>query len=229
MLLLWELCGVAVAQESGSTDEPATSVDMERAAEAFGTGESLFQEGNYEAAILAFKESLALSGKSEIHFNLAYCMELLGRLDEAYAELERYRKVVPEDQRVALDRRLQAIRGRIDAQAASARVPMPVVAPAPSVLAAPEPVRLHAADWVFVGSGAAVGVFSLTGVGLTYSSAARHLEEDNRPAYSVDRALNVTSWLGTTVGAGLIITGVVRASATRVSFDGDSVTLHGTF
>ena len=214
--------------EAVPAPEERLRVDLVHAEEAFERGQLSFEEGDYEAAILAFRESLQLSGKLELHFNLAYCLELLGRLEEAYDELERYRIVAPEAQRPTLDRRLQAIRARVDARE-TARPAVASSPSAPSALVEPEPVRLHAADWVFVGSGGAVGVFSLVGVGLTWGSAARHLEEGDRPAYRVDRALNVTSWLGTTVGAGLMITGIVRASATTVSFDGQSVTLHGRF
>lgn len=219
MILIQGLCLMASAQDD------RVDADLARAEAAFDSGQLAFDEGNYEAAILAFRDSLALSGKSELHFNLAYCFELLGRLEEAYDELERYRKVAPESQQASLERRLQAIRDRIDA----ARVPPPVPVAAPFALVEPEPVRLHATDWVFVGSGAAVGAFSLVGVGLTWSSAARHLDQNDRPAYRVDRALNVTSWLGSTIGASLILTGIVRASATTVSFDGETVTLQGRF
>jgi tetratricopeptide (TPR) repeat protein len=209
-MILWAWLGLAWAQQPSSTVSPA---DRERAAELFRNGDRLYNEGNYEAAIVAFREALELSGEKVLHFNIANCYEVLGRLDEAHEQLNLYRAVAPEDEQATLDRRLASIQQRQAKRAAAVRpkpepveVPVPVPVPVPVM---PEALDVKAATWALAGSGTAIGVVSLTGLVLSYRGIGRHQAPRDEGALALDRAMNAVSWLGLGAGAGLTVTGVV--------------------
>ncbi|MEZ4234700.1 MAG: tetratricopeptide repeat protein [Myxococcota bacterium] len=210
-MMLWLCVGLALAQEPGATS-PA---DRERAAELFRNGDKLYNEGNYEGAIVAFREALDLSGEKVLHFNIANCLEVLGKLDEAHQELELYRAVAPADEQATLDRRLASIQQRLEAkqrQAAARPKPEPVEVPVPvpvPVPVVPDKLDVKAATWALAGSGAAIGVASLTGLVLSYRGIGRHQAPRDQGALSLDRAANAVSWLGLGAGAGLTVTGIV--------------------
>lgn len=184
--------------------------DRQRALQVLANGDLLFAEGNYEAAMLAYQEVLALSGESAMHFNIANCFELLGELDKAYEQLNLYRAVAPAEEQQTLDRRLTSIRKRIEESS-----PVPDI-PSGELGAH---LKLQPATVVLLGSGAGLGLVSLTGVGLSYRGSRRHYEQNNREAYAVDRGVNVVSWVGLGVGAGLALTGIVMAGPTSVSLE----------
>lgn len=214
---------VAVAQEPADPER-------ERAAELYRNGRTLYAEGNYEAAILSFKESLALSGESALHFNIASCLEVLGRLDEAYGELDLYRAVAPEAERETLSRRLASIRARIDAQIAEAAQAALTAPPEPAPLPPPPPpYDIGPATLALVASGIGIGAVSLTGVGLTARGIARHDAPADKGKLTVDRAFQALSWVGLGAGAGLAITGVVIVGPARVDVSSNAVTLSATF
>jgi tetratricopeptide (TPR) repeat protein len=198
-----------------------------RALELLANGDVLFAEGNYEAAMLAYREVLSLSGESAMHFNIANCLELLGELEGAYEELNLYRATAPPEEQQTLDRRLTSIRTRIDATK-----PVPDI---PTGELGESRVELQPATVVLLGSGAGLGLVSLTGVGLSYRGSRRHQEQNNREAYAVDRGVNAVSWLGLGVGAGLALTGVViagpvdRAPAVSVVLHPRSLVVQGHF
>lgn len=192
--------------------------NRERAIEVLNNGTLLFAEGNYEAAALAYREVLSLSGESSMHFNIANCLELLGELQGAYDELNLYRAVAPVEEQQTLDRRLLSIQKRLEESK-----PVPDI---PTGELGASPVELQPATVVLLGSGAGLGLVSLTGVALSYRGSKRHLEQDNQAAYSVDRGVNAVSWIGLGVGAGLALTGVVIAGPTAVSFEAGAFGRH---
>ena len=64
------------------TAEPKTA-EQRAAREAFQRGESAFQAGSYEAALAAFREAFAAVAHDAVRFNIAVCLERLGRHAEA--------------------------------------------------------------------------------------------------------------------------------------------------
>lgn len=200
MLLVWGLLASAQAQSA-----------EERAAELFQNGVTLYDEGSYDAAILAFREALDLSDKAELHFNIANCLERLGRLEEAYNELNLYRAVAPAEERETLDRRLTSIRTRIEAQKTQALpVPAPAPLPPPIVRTGPS-ADPGVMSWTLLGAGGGVGVASLVGVGVTWIASRHDLKVEDPDAYARARAWNAASWLGVVGGAGIAIGGVLTA------------------
>jgi tetratricopeptide (TPR) repeat protein len=202
----WAALTVAVAQDDAA----------DRAADLFANGAVLYDEGSYEASILAFQEALALSGRSELHYNIANCLERLGRLEEAYNELNLYRAVAPPEERETLDRRLTSIRTRIENQKAAERVtPTHASLPRPS---APPPgpprVDTNVGTWTLLGAGGAIGTASLVGLGGSYVASRKHLNDHDPEAYASARTWNAVSWLGLVGGAGLAIGGVLTSEVT---------------
>jgi hypothetical protein len=216
MMLGLTACGFMTA----AAQPPLSDADRARASDLFNTGSRLYDEGAYEASIASFQQALDLTGRAELHFNLANCYERLGELQQAYNELNLYRGIAPEAERVTIDRRLAAIRERIDHQAALPRpAPMPVPVPVPSGDGRRTPhVETNAETWTLIGSGGALGLGSLVSVG--FSGAAVHRQKG--PAGTDGqmigaRVWQVASWVGVFGGAGLAIGGVLASDVTMVA------------
>lgn len=198
MTPMWLVCliGLASAQEAPRPPAAEAPEARQRARELYENGERLYEEGEYEGAILAFREALELSGEAVLHFNIANCLERLGRLGEARDELTLYRAVAPAEEAETLNRRISAMDRRIaEAQVATQELPPPPVRRRPQM-----PLVLSGVATFTLGAGASA---------LTYSESRRFIVTDDRGAYQRVRALNGASWAGMVVGAGLSTVGFV--------------------
>ncbi|MBI2390037.1 MAG: PEGA domain-containing protein [Deltaproteobacteria bacterium] len=84
----------AASPPGGSSASPAPSTSgsasgLERAREAFAKGVALFDSGDYAGALEHFAEAESIKYTPAIHFNVARCLEKLGKLVHA---LEAYRR-----------------------------------------------------------------------------------------------------------------------------------------
>lgn len=102
------------AQESTSSEQRDSDA-RERAEQLYYNGEALYEEGQYEAAILAFEEAYRLSGEPLLLYNIANAYERLGELDHAIDYLTRYRAFAPPDERESLRRRVRNLERRMEA------------------------------------------------------------------------------------------------------------------
>ena len=69
-----------------ATPGPGYAAD---AGQVFTEGKKLFDHGEYEAALAKFREALGLSGSPNARLYVARCLQNLGRLPEAYEEMQR--------------------------------------------------------------------------------------------------------------------------------------------
>jgi tetratricopeptide (TPR) repeat protein len=210
-LVLGALAGPARAADPS----PA---DLARAKELYENGAILYEEGSYEAAILAFEQSYALSHAPALNYNLAKCYERLGRLADARRALDLYRAVAPAEERERLERRIISLDERIAAQAAAPAPtpPLPVTptpAPTPSVGARPNPVK-----WALLGGGVAVGAVGGAMIGVGYTSAIDARAANDRERYEANRTLNLAGYGVAGVGLAATVVGLVLpASAPALS------------
>lgn len=192
MWLTWVVCAYAV--------DPA---DVEKAKVIFENGSQLYEEGNYDGAILAFQEVFRLTESPVLHYNLANCYERLGELQQAVDQLNLYRAVAGQDEVETLDRRLVNLERRLEeAAAVPAPPPVPVPVPAPVPVVAPPPAR-HPAWWL-VGLGTAAAAGGGVGAYATWSQSEVAVSEGDR-----DRFLSLRTW--NHVGLGTVAAGVVSA------------------
>lgn len=84
-LAIWFcLFGAAPARAAPPGEgEEARTAEQRAAREAFERGESAFKAGAYEAALSAFREAFAAVPHDAVRFNIAVCLERLGRYGEA--------------------------------------------------------------------------------------------------------------------------------------------------
>lgn len=107
----------APAAEGGAA-EAAEAADpkIERAKELLENGANLYNEGSYEAAILAFQEGYDLTEEPAFLYNIGNCYERLGSFSEARRYLDQYRAFAPEGERDILARRISALDERLRKQ-----------------------------------------------------------------------------------------------------------------
>lgn len=105
-------------EDTAAEDTAAQTPDpkIERAKELLSNGASLYNEGSYEAAILAFQEGYDLSDKPAFLYNIGNCYERLGNFEEARRYLDQYRAYAPENEREILARRISALDERLRKQ-----------------------------------------------------------------------------------------------------------------
>ncbi len=98
--------------------EAAEAADpkIERAKELLENGANLYNEGSYEAAILAFQEGYDLTEEPAFLYNIGNCYERLGNFSEARRYLDQYRAFAPEGERDILARRISALDERLRKQ-----------------------------------------------------------------------------------------------------------------
>jgi hypothetical protein len=73
----------ATARAAAPADGEAKTSEQRAAREAFERGERAFQAAQYEAALAAFREAFAAVAHDAVRFNIAVCLERLGRFGEA--------------------------------------------------------------------------------------------------------------------------------------------------
>ncbi len=117
MWLLFACWSTGWAEPAGPDGlDPATV----QARSLYEEGRQHYVDGDYAAAIEAWKRSFALSGRTELLFNLSLAHERLGDLEEATTYMERYREVAPPSQRPKVDRQLERLRSRAEGHRAPA-------------------------------------------------------------------------------------------------------------
>lgn len=217
MLLLLTVLSLTPPTFAQAAESPAQA-DIDRAKQLFRNGATLYDEGRYEDAIVAWEEAYNLSKEPVLLFNIANAQERLGRYQDAYDTLNRYRAFAPESEREALERRLVNLEARLREQ------PAPV-APPPTQVEAPReggqaralilPAALYGVGVAGLGVGTGFGLRALgareeaaglcapTSVSAVCPSAASD-------AIALDRQSALLSDVGFAVG----IVGVVGGTAT---------------
>ncbi len=162
-----------------NTTTEAADPKIERAKELLQNGASLYNEGSYEAAILAFQEGYDLSSKPAFLYNIGNAYERLGDFEEARRYLDQYRAYAPEDEREILARRISALDERLRKQREEAAqepdepvvedpkpIESPPQEPAPVVDDGPKKPRLYGPAAMALTGVAAVGLGLGIGFGL---------------------------------------------------------------
>ena len=125
---------------AAQAEADARSSDDRRAEELFLLGDSLYEQGRYEAAITTFQEAYRLSGRTLLLFNIANAQERAGRWADAIATLRRYREHAPPSEGEALESRIERLEERIEErEASSAATPVEVTPIGPPSARVPTP------------------------------------------------------------------------------------------
>ena len=101
--------GVAAAQTSEVTEAEADKL----AREHFLLGDRHYSEGDYERAIDEFQRAYDLSGRPELHYNLANAYERLGRYEQALRSLTLYEPHAPTSRKAVVEKRIKALQARV--------------------------------------------------------------------------------------------------------------------
>jgi len=110
LCLLLFFLSPALAEAQSSQDEGG---DDRRARELYENGVILYDEGDYENAVFAWKEAYILSPRPLLLYNIANALERIGQWQEALDYLNRYRALAPTEEREVLDRRMRSIERRL--------------------------------------------------------------------------------------------------------------------
>ncbi|MFZ5481264.1 MAG: hypothetical protein ACOZNI_31180 [Myxococcota bacterium] len=235
-MLLCALIATVSAQDPAAPVDPASDA---RARELFQNGSELYEEGQYEAAIVAWEEAYRLSSRPLLLFNIANALERLGRWQEAMKYLTRYRAYAEDEEREVLDRRIRAILARIEEQDTQKKANPPSPPPPEPKREASAfpvlPVALFGAGGAGVATGVGFGLAALAarqdaaeactergGATLCTEAAGDALQREKTGALVADVALGV--------GAACAIGGVVTLLVPLdVSVGLGTVTLGGRF
>jgi len=93
---------------------PALAQDDRRARELYENGALLYEEGDYENAVVAWKQAHEISERPLLLYNIANALERIGEWAEAFDYLNQYRAFAKADERDALDRRMRSIERRLE-------------------------------------------------------------------------------------------------------------------
>lgn len=215
------------------TAASAQSDEMDRARAAYAMGQQFYDVGDFDAALLAFRESLTWFPHFKTLFNIGLCEEKLGHLEEAIDMYTRYvdwpTEVPHRDEVMAKITELEALRPppKVVATDVGSQV-----SPPPSVKdeVAERPVdtrppRLRLAG---IGAGIVGGTGVLSGAALLIAAAANahRIEEINSSpsAYSPSKhrdlaaqgqALETAAWIVGGVGLGIVVAGSVMLGLAR--------------
>ena len=254
LLLAFTLLGGSPAMAEEPADPTTSGPD---ARTLFRNGEALFNEGRYEDAITAWKESYRLSEKPLLLYNIANAYERLGNLHETWEHLNKYRAYAAEDEREALGRRMLNLTARMEAAKETANTTPPktdpVVVPVETTPITTTPVEtttkrapvlpivIGAVALAGYGTGIAGGVSALSA-----RREARPLCSGSDPSFcmdsakaplSRDRAFSAVADAGfalgaaATVGEAVAIALAVRGQPSAVSMAPmpGGLSLHGRF
>lgn len=196
--------------------------------------EAHFAAGEYERAIEALQRAYGADPQPRFIYAEGASLQALGRCEEAIEAYERFLEVTEDADkaRTAYDR-ISECREQLDAKRPEAEPP-PAPAPAPTPVAEPAPTPASAAPvastdqapWyrdatgstlLAVGSLAVVGGASIIGIGAArYRDSPRAGSEGEfRTHRAAGRNLQIAGIAVTTVGAGLVIGGIVRFALVR--------------
>ena len=240
LLCLLSLCLVITGAPPPAHAEDPTEA---RAKELFENGARLYEEGQYDDAVMAWQAAYQLSPRPLLLFNMANAYERLGRYQEAYDFLNRYRALAPSDERETLERRIRNIEKRIaEVRERAANAPdvdplmdtsgsrMTVTNTTKSASTGPHPAGIA----LVIGGGAAMGIGAvLDGLALRErastvalckegpsatllcpSNAEPHIVLDRRLSAGGDIALIAG---GVALGAGIIVLIVDATSGTKTA------------
>ena len=195
-----------------------------RARVLYQNGTTLYEEGQYEAAILAFEQGYNLSQLPAFLYNIANCYERLAEYDEAIKYLNQYRAFAAAEERERLERRIRAMEQRRDDAAAASTPPPPLPppsggatgtgtatnttgpGPAPVGTVTPEPSRGRGGPAMLSIGGGLVLIGGATAA-LTYSRSQTWIDQGDQEAYEQLRPVNLAGVGAAGVGAGLIAVG----------------------
>lgn len=105
------ILAVAAPEESGDDDK-------ERGLELFQNGKRLYDEGSYDAAVVAFEGAYKILDEPNLLFNIHLCYERLEKFDKAVEVLDTYRALAPADEQASLEERRSALIKRKEKMAA---------------------------------------------------------------------------------------------------------------
>lgn len=211
--------------ETGAKGDGPSAADLEKAKRLYENGSRLYEEAQYEASIVAFREALQLTGQNELLYNISSAQERMGDLKAAIETLNTYRVYATEDEQASLDRKLRTLERRLDEQRAKEAEEKAAAAAnqANNNTAANQPQvgPPNTIKPVLIGTGAAVAaVFGAA----TIATFVVGSGADNKNAYDTARVLNLTSGSLAIVGAG--IAGVGIALPARKKAPGVAVSIH---
>lgn len=86
-LSLWMALAIALSSAAVGAQTPDKETQRQ-ARQVFDEGEKLFNKKDYEAALREFRRAFELVAHDAVRFNIAVCLEKLGRYGEAVAEYE---------------------------------------------------------------------------------------------------------------------------------------------
>lgn len=230
ILLLCLSSSAAFAQDAAPAAPPPSSEDGDqaRAKELFENGATLYREGSYEAAILAFEEAFRLSRRPALLLNIANAQERLANWKSARDTLERYRALSRAEEREAIERRIanlderlaeeraraEEARRRAELGAAAATTSAAEIGPTP----APPPPRRRdgrgrrTAGYALLGAGVAIGGGFGSVAGWSWARSRTFLDQGDQASWDQLRPLNNASF-GLAVGGGaLALTGIILAA-----------------
>ena len=144
--------------------------DTEVAARRFAVGAEFYRRQQYEDAIREFEAARKLAARPLLDYNIARCLDRLGRWTDAADAYERFLDAAPgapearevHDRVVVLRRRVAEESPRTVPVVAV--VPVPAVRPVPAAVHAPPPVPVKAPSRWRWWAGGAVGVAVMGGV-----------------------------------------------------------------
>lgn len=114
--------GIAVSLAASATPalaappqpkENPTPEDTTRAAELYDNGKTLYDEGSYQGAALAFIEAYQLSGDTNLLYNASLAYDRDGDFEHALEYLEYYRALAPEAERAKLGKKVESLKVRL--------------------------------------------------------------------------------------------------------------------
>lgn len=160
--------------------QPAMDPDAEVARRDYQKGVAAYDHGDYEQALSAFRAAQQIHPSPDFDYNIARCLDWLGRWSEAADAYERFVSSQPNAPDAAtLRERIGILRARAANPASPTPAasppapPHPAALPAQALALAPVPEerssqgRLRVAAWI-VGAGAVA--LAATGAGVYYSA-----------------------------------------------------------
>lgn len=228
------------AQESSEEAEASPSPEqIERARQIYLNGKSLYDEGSYEEAIVAWEESYRLSRRPDLLFNIASAQERLGLYQEALDTLSMYKVYATADEQDILERRVRSLEARLAEGQQDVAMEVPEVVPPPSSKkswssAQTAGVSLVSAGVVITGLGIGFGLDGRSAKGIIeeqcplidgryyctseYQPTLQRIDRDN--------AIFVT---GVAVGTTAIVAGVVTLAVTARKSQAPKITFAPTW
>jgi len=208
----------APTDEADSDDEAAPkptmsapdSADQEEAKRLYTSGAELYEEGNYELAIKAFREAYELSDRHPLLMNIANAYERLGDLKATVDTLDEYRIYADDETKDKLERRIRVLEERIDAQGDMAASSTVEAEDEPEMV--PNPVK-----WVVLGSGGALAATFGAVTYVSYSNGQTAADAGDQVAYDSARSLNTIAGALTGVGGALMVVGIALPTERAVS------------